>query len=90
MNLTLPSWLRVPAILVHVTAGVIFIQLFFGGAYLVSVAGYPSIAGMDNVHPVFGLVVGLLALAAMIACLLAKPGDRSLRYSATATFILVW
>lgn len=81
--------LRVPALLVQVTAGVIFIQLFFGGAYLVGVAGYPSIAGMDAIHPVFGLVVGLLALAAMIGCLLAKPRDRSLRYSMTATFILV-
>jgi len=81
--------LRVPALLVHLTAGVIFIQLFFGGAYLVGVAGYPSIAGMDSIHPVFGLVVGILALAAMIGCLLAKPRDRPLRYSVTATFILV-
>lgn len=89
MKPTLPSWLRVPALLVHVTAGVIFIQLFFGGAYLVGVAGYPSIAGMDAIHPVFGLVVGLFALAAMIGCLLAKPRDRSLSYSVTATFILV-
>jgi peptidoglycan/LPS O-acetylase OafA/YrhL len=81
--------LRVPALLVQVTAGVIFVQLFLGGAYLVDVAGYPSISGMDTIHPVFGLVVGLLALAALVGCLLAKPRDRSLRYSVTATFILV-
>jgi peptidoglycan/LPS O-acetylase OafA/YrhL len=82
-------WLRVPALLVQITAGVIFIQLILGGAYLVGVAGYPSIPGMDSVHPVFGLVVGILALAALIGCFLAKPGDRSLRYSVTATFVLV-
>jgi hypothetical protein len=81
--------LRVPALLVHVTAGVIFVQLFLGGAYLVGVAGYPSIAGMDTIHPVFGLVVGLLALAALIGSLLAKPRNRSLRYSVTGTFILI-
>ena len=81
--------MRVPALLVYVTAGVIFIQLFFGGAYLISVAGYPSVAGMDSIHPIFGLAVGVLALAAMIGCLLAKPRDRSLRYAATATFVLV-
>jgi hypothetical protein len=81
--------LRVPALLVEVTAGVIFIQLILGGAYLVGVAGYPTIAGMDSVHPVFGLVVGLLALAALIGCFLAKPSNRSLRYSVTATFVLV-
>jgi len=81
--------LRVPALLVQITAGVIFIQLILGGAYLVGVAGYPSISGMDSVHPVFGLVVGLLALAALIGCFLAKPSYRSLRYSVTATFVLV-
>jgi hypothetical protein len=68
---------------------VIFVQLILGGAYLVGVAGYPSISGMDSVHPVFGLVVGLLALAALIGCFLAKPSDRSLRYSVLATFVLV-
>ena len=46
-------------------------------------------AGINAIHHVFGLVVGLLALAAMIGCLLTKPSDRSLRYSVTATFILV-
>ena len=81
--------MRVPALLVQITAGVIFIQLILGGAYLVGVAGYPSISGMDSVHPVFGLVVGLLALAALIGCFLAKPSYRSLRYSVTATFVLV-
>ena len=76
----------VPVILLPLA---IFVQLFLGGAYLVSDAGYPSIGGMDTVHPVFGLVVGIIALAALIVVWFSKPRARLLAYTTTVTFVLV-
>ena len=75
--------------LVHLTPLVIFIQLFLGGAYLVSNAGYPSIGGMDTIHPVFGLIVFVIALAATIAVWVSKPRYSTLAYVTATTFVFV-
>ena len=75
--------------LVYLVPAVIFVQLFLGGAYLVSNAGYPSIRGMDSIHPASGLVVVIISLAALTLVWVSKPRNRTLGYVTISTFVLV-
>jgi len=74
--------MRVAALLVHLTALLVFVQLVTGGSFLIEDLG-------GGTHVALGYVAGVVALIAAILAWASKPSYHALRYSSTVTLLLL-
>jgi uncharacterized membrane protein YhaH (DUF805 family) len=73
--------MKTSALVVQITAGLIFIQMITGGWYLLS--------GDSLGHFFTGLIVFFLAVASVVLALRAKPKHNAFRYSTIALLAFV-
>jgi hypothetical protein len=73
--------LKIAALLVHLTAALVFLQLVTGGYFLINLVSYG--------YFLTGIAVGIVSRVAMIAAIVSKPKYNTLRYSSATVFALL-
>ncbi len=82
--------MRIAAILSHITAALIYLQLVTGGPFALIPYYFTSETPLGGYHFIFGLIAGILGIIVVIAAWLSKPAFKAFRYTSTIILVLLF